>query len=332
MFKRLFSLMAPEADNNAGGGVTRDAAISFLSDFGHDPKSWEGKDDKVVLETHGRYVAGISKHAPKPDSGNNGAWYDTFKNPDVKEWVKAYDKAYPDTEAMATKAWNLEKFVGADKAGRGVVIPKPDAKPEEWRAFYAKLGVPEKPEGYTIPKEFEKDPMVAKFREHAHKSGYPPMIFDSALGFVASEIKTMNETAAKEFEQRSAKEFEDTMKSWGRDSDAKQEAGRRAAAMFIPHENKEQLQEVLTRMEGALGTAFTLNFWAKIGESFTEHGFVGGDAGDSGAMTPAGARLRINELKADKEWVKKYSSGDVEAKELWDKLHKIAYTVAPAKT
>lgn len=117
-----------------------------------------------------------------PVGGTPPAWYDGFKNPEVKEWIGGQANAYPDPEAVATKALNLERFISAEKSGRGVVMPKADAKPEEWAEFYKKVGgVPEKPDDYKMSAnikpevltQMEADPMVKAFREHAHKSGTP---------------------------------------------------------------------------------------------------------------------------------------------------------------
>ena len=110
--------------------------------------------------------------------GASGAWYDSFQDVGVKDWLKSYNDAYPNPEAVAQKAYNLERFVGAEKSGRGVITPKKDAPAQEWQEFYRKVGgVPEKPDGYKLPEEFASDAMAANFREYAHKNAMPPMFF-----------------------------------------------------------------------------------------------------------------------------------------------------------
>ena len=81
---------------------------------------------------------GTPPQGTPPASG--GAWYDSFKDPETKEWLKAYGTAYPDPESVARKALNLEKFVGSEKSGRGIVMPKPEDDPKVWRDFFAKVG------------------------------------------------------------------------------------------------------------------------------------------------------------------------------------------------
>src|SRR5690606_12217572 len=44
----------------------------------------------------------------------------------------------------------LERLLGADKAGRGLVLPKGPEDVEGWRAVHARLGCPEAPEAYEL--------------------------------------------------------------------------------------------------------------------------------------------------------------------------------------
>lgn len=263
--------------------------------------------------------------------GGSGVWYDSFKDPEVKDWLKAYAGAYPDPEAVARKALHLEKFVGADKAGRGIIAPKPDAKPEEWQAFYRKVsGVPEKLEGwdgYKAPDLLAKDPVAGKFKEFAHKIGLPPMYFEATMGFVAEQMQTTIGQQTKDFEARGEKDMQELRAEWkGQEYDANTELGRRAAKAFVPHANPKELEDTLTRIEGAIGTKAMMKMFAAVGKSIGEHGFVSGEQPvNSGGMTPEGARMKILELQRDQEWSKKFVAGDVDAKTEWERLHKIGY-------
>lgn len=257
-------------------------------------------------------------------------WYNSFQDAEVKGWLSSYGDAYPNPESLALKAWNLEKFVGAEKAGRGVVLPKSDAPADEWRNIFSKMGVPEKADGYTIPETSADDPIMASFREYAHSAKMPPVLFNDVIDWYNKEIvakaQDSDQRQQSEWERQAESELNEVRQEWGQDYDKKTELGRRAARQFIPHESAEQLEEILLKIEGALGTGFTMRFWANIGEAVGEHGFVGGDAGHiGGGMTPEGARLRIEQLKADKAWGEKFLAGDADAKAEWARLHKIGY-------
>lgn len=269
-------------------------------------------------------------------SAAGGAWYDSFQDQGAKDWLKSYGDAYPNPEAVAIKALNLEKFVGAEKAGRGVIAPKPDAKPEEWQEFYKKVGgVPPDPTGYKLPATLKPeiatalkdDPMVAAFREHAHKIGMPQMHFESALEWYVNQGTTSEEAEIANLSAAAEKDMSDLRQEWrGVEYDKNIEMGRRAAKEFIPHESESELQETLLKMEGALGTKQLLKLWASIGSAMGEHKFEGGEGhGAVGSMTPEMARIRIAALKQDSGFSAKLGSGDAESRAEWDKLHKIAY-------
>jgi hypothetical protein len=111
--------------------------------------------------------------ARRPAPAANGAWYDGFENAEVKTWTAA--KGFKDPAAVAESAYNLEKLIGFDKAGRTLVVPKDDATPDEMRAFHAKLGVPETPDGYKLPLPETADPkLAATLQGWMHKAGVTP--------------------------------------------------------------------------------------------------------------------------------------------------------------
>jgi hypothetical protein len=261
------------------------------------------------------------------------AWYDSFKDAETKEWLKAYNNAYPDPEAVAMKARNLEKFIGAEKAGRGVIVPKPDAKPEEWRAFYAKVGgVPEKAEGYALPTtldakvkaELEKDPVFAAFQKHAHEVGMPQQFFQNSIQWFAKQMADAENGKLDQFEKTTAAEHEALKTEWGKDYDQNIEQARRAVKAFIPHEDAKELESVVSRIEGALGTAATFKLFQNIGKSLGEDAFVaGGGTGGMGGMTVEGAKLRISQLRQDPAWVSRWSNGGADERAEFDRLTKI---------
>lgn len=325
MHKQKWYLCAPEGDGGSGGSGTPSIPPA---DGGATPPSGG---------TPPTPPAGGTPPAPP-----TGEWYDSFQDPNVKEWVKAYGPAYKTPEAMALKAYNLEKFVGAEKAGRGIIVPKSDASPEEWKAFYAKVGsVPAEATGYVIPKDFESDPLMGKFREFAHKEGIPPKFFDAMMSFYSKDIAgaavAQQQARDSELSAASEKDIRDLQVEWqGKDNngapiyDKNVELGRRAAKEFVPHTNEKELSDFLLGMEVVMGTKNMLKFWANVGGSIGEHGSHGGGEGGDGGdpnrpSTPEGARLRIAELKRDQEWAKKFTSGDVDARRVWDQLHKIAH-------
>lgn len=308
--------------------VQPEEARTFLADFGHSPEALKTMPDPDVVKLHETVRNAATKHVTVDP---NKPWYEQFKDPQVKEWLSAYKGAYPNAEAVALKALNLEKFVGAEKAGRGLVVPKPDAKPEEWQAFWRKVGAPEKPDQYKLPDDLKDNPGLIALRDHAHKLGVPAQLFEGITGFLVEQIKATDGNDDAEFEQRAEKDLQELRAEWrGAEFDRRSELGRRAAASFVPHKDKAELEQILTRMEGAVGTKAMMKMFAKIGEAIGEHGFVEGDTPTpDGGMTPAQAKLRIETLRKDKEFGKKLLDKNTDAMDEWNKLHKIAFGRAP---
>lgn len=233
--------------------------------------------------------------------------------------------------AALNAAYNMEKLIGFEKAGRTVALPKDDATPEERAAFFQKLGAPEKADGYKLPEALANDPMAQKYRDIAHKAGMLPQQFEQSLAFVTAEAQALQQQQDQQRSVQSEQDMTAIRGEWGAAYDQNMELAKRAAAQFIPAKDTAERQAVLAKIEDALGTAQFLKFFAKIGEGLGEHKVhSNGDPGHMGAMTPAAARARIEALKSDKEWSAAYLKGDAGKKTEMAQLIQWAYPAGAA--
>lgn len=114
---------------------------------------------------------------------------------------------------------NLEKTLSKDK----VPLPGKDATDADLDAFYAKVGRPEKPDGYGFkrPDDLDAsmwdDKRVADFSNLAHKLGLTPR---QAQGIIDHELVTAR-AMAKAAADRPAETVALLRKEWGADADAK---------------------------------------------------------------------------------------------------------------
>src|SRR5688572_23977637 len=97
-------------------------------------------------------AAAAAPAASSVAAANNASWADGL-DADTKGWVtgKGFDKL----DATAALPELIKGYRGAEKtlgvpADQILRLPGKDAKPEDWRGVYTKLGLPEKPEGYEI--------------------------------------------------------------------------------------------------------------------------------------------------------------------------------------
>ena len=117
---------------------------------------------------------------------------------EAKKW--AGEDGSIDLNKIADGYRNLESH-----ASKSLKVPGEDATPEDWNAFYSKLGRPEKADGYelqlnreAIPEDFPYDEQAAiEFRNWAHEAGLTPKqaqaLHDKFIGHQAGSFKAMME-------------------------------------------------------------------------------------------------------------------------------------------
>lgn len=189
---------------------------------------------------------------------------------------------------------NLEKLVGADRAGRTVVLPKDDNDAEGLKAFRAKLGVPESADGYQVPEAFKDDPLIGGFAQQAHALGISAKQFDAVLAWATGAADEQQKAAEAAAKADSEKQLNELRTKWGNDFDKNSEFARR----FLRSSgvSDEQMQAI----EGAIGTRAMLELFHGWGAKTSEAGFGGGaeGGGGSGFTTRASVQKQVNELRA----------------------------------
>jgi hypothetical protein len=248
----------------------------------------------------------------------NAPFYDGFKDANLKAW--AANKGFESPEVALSSYHSLEKLMGHDRAGRTVVLPGDDATPEERAAFVSKLGRPDKPDGYEMPKEGD-EAFMNWAKETFHEIGLPAK---QAKALVDKWQEHVGKSVADGQQRTQAQVAADTAKlrqEWGAAFDDKIKAVDSAVAQFGLDTDS------LTALRNAWGPYKAMTFFEKIGAGMGDGEYISGNASRSfnGAMTPTQAQGRITELRADKGFVAKYVSGDASARDEMARLHKWAY-------
>ena len=214
------------------------------------------------------------------------------------------DKAATYEPVLTAKGWkspadvlegyaNLEKLVGADK----IALPGKDAKPEDWDAFYAKAGRPEKADGYqfTKPEGFEgyDDAFAGTFREVAHKAGLLPQ---QAAALHDWWVEQSKGTIAKAQETLAASEAAlntEIAQTWGDKKDERLELAKREAAA------RGVKPETVAALVKAVGNFQALDILADLGAGRKEGTIVGGGGS---MLTQEAAQAEIRRLEGDREF------------------------------
>ncbi len=265
--------------------------------------------------------AGDSAAAGGVSSAPSAPFYESFKSPDLKAW--AANKGFENPEVAMSSYLNLEKLMGHDRAGRTVVVPGDDATPEERAAFMAKLGRPDKPDGYEMPKDGDPD-FSAWAKNVFHEIGLPAKQAKALVEKWGEYMGQRGDAMKQEGQGRISAETDRLRKEWGAAFDDKVKIVDRAASQFGLD------AESLTALRDSWGPYKAMTFFEKIGSSLGNSEYISGDGAKSfnGAMTPAQANGRIKELRGDQGFVAKYVSGDANARAEMERLHKFAYPEA----
>jgi hypothetical protein len=221
---------------------------------------------------------------------------------DDRDWLaKAGHKELP---KVIKSTRHLERLLGADKAGRGLVLPAegPDADPAGWSAVYERLGRPADAAAYGLDKLEGADPAFAGEAAAAfHKAGLNPAQAGALAEWWQGKAAQGQAAADAAFQAQGEADLAELRQAWGATFDARAEAGRRAARQF------GFSAEELGKIERAIGTKGLLERMATIGAALGEDGGVpSAAAAHAGAGSPAAARAEIETLKADREFLAAY--------------------------
>jgi hypothetical protein len=212
----------------------------------------------MTLETDGSVQAGNpdgSTAAGTATGSGAGAatdWTSGLQIEDNRKTVAAKGWKDPDTAIGSYR--ELERYA-TDLKSKALVPPKDDASPDDWNAFWSKLGRPEKPEAYEfklpegLPDNLPYDGKTAtEFKVWAHEAGLTPKqaqaVHDKYVGKLASTL-----TAKAEADSKAANDAHETLlKEWGDGYKRKQELANRAIRQLGGDELVGELKSI-----GALG-------------------------------------------------------------------------------
>jgi hypothetical protein len=269
---------------------------------------------------------------PNPDPNPN-----PNPNPNPAPWHAGVDAEHlglwqnkgwkvDDPKALATELTKsyqqLERHFGTppDQLLR---MPKPDAKPEDIKAFWARLGAPAEAKDYDFSgiKDAAGQPIAAPLADALRAAALDAHLpKDAAAAIAASVVKHLDDAKAADGAVRTAKiaaEKAQLVKDWGVNFDFNHlkamEGARRLG--ITP--------EAVQNLEKEIGYKATMEAMRKIGAGTSEDIFVDRGAGGQGGpvTTREGAMARKAELFADKAWTTRLNAGDVKAIEEWKSLN-----------
>lgn len=260
-------------------------------------------------------------------------WYEGLPTEDVAHaQVRGWDKLPVDqVAAEAVKAHRNAEGLLRGPANETFRIPA-NAKPEELAPVFSRLGVPEKPEDYSVDGlGFETPEMTTKFADTVRKTAFENHIPKQAAETFAKNIWGLLDAEgaaeAKQLADNLAAEQAKLNTAWGTQKDANMAAVQTAVKAFLPP--GADSTAILKSLEATAGFANTLQFLHQVGVKMGEDSLVtGGGSTAASTLTPQSieqAWTRRQEMIHDTEFSKKLEAGDPAAKREWDDvIHRIA--------
>lgn len=259
-------------------------------------------------------------------TGNSGTpppdqlWYSGIADEATRNWVEA--KGFKDPSSVAQSAYNLEKLIGHDRAGNTLVIPGEDATPEQIAEYRTKLGVPATPDDYKLPiPEGQSDTFAKEAANWMHEAGIPAKQAEQLAAKWNDYAAGVHAQTEQQFNARAEQESAALKQEWGAAYDQNVEIARRAAQQFMGGDKAK-----IDAIERAIGTGETFKLLNAIGKGLGEHKLASDtDGGQFGAMTPAQAKSRIEQLRSNREYTAAYLNGDMAKQSEMAQLHQWAY-------
>lgn len=256
--------------------------------------------------------------APAAATASTGLDWLTGASEEVTTYVQ--NKGWKAPTDLLTSYQQLEKHMGTP-AERLLRLPDFDkAEKTEMDQFYNKLGRPAEPKGYDLP---VPEGMPTDFAEAAkvkmHELGLTAKQARELAAWNNEMGATMAAKQKETYEATIAQQNAELKTEWGAAYDQEMGAAKNAAKVLGIK------PEQIDALEGSLGFANLMKMMSNIGKRIGEDKFVDGGAGSNGAMTPAGAKARIQQLQGDKDWTAKYLSGNVQARAEMERLMQFAY-------
>lgn len=253
--------------------------------------------------------------APAPTDWTSGL------NDEFKGYVQT--KGFKDPSMVLDSYKNLEKLMGAPRE-RLMTIPEKEDDTAGWDGIYNRLGRPATAADY----KFEVDPNAvtpeaAEFlRGEFHKLGLSKRQGEQLMTKYGEHFASEVTKSQEQLQATLTSQQNSLKKEWGAAHEQNLQTAKSAAIAFKLDAGK------IDALEAALGYDGVMKLLHDFGTKIGPHQFVGGEKGTggfNGPLTPAAAQSQISALRGDPEFVKKYTSGDAEARAKMERLHVMAY-------
>ena len=234
-----------------------------------------------------------------------GGWIEGVQDPATKAWAEAKGLQNGSFENVLGSYHNLEKMVGADRAGRTITLLGDDASPEERDAYFNKLGRPESAAQYSValPEGVTDDTRLNMMRNKAHELGISDAQFsglaEADAAYISATVQGVSDKAVI-----SAADAEAQLRTeWGAAFDLK------VAGIDVAAHKLGMSDDQLNGLREAMGPVDAMKFVDNLNTKIGDHSFDEGEKIIPGHKTPGQAREELDNLSLNKEFMDAWMDG-----------------------
>ena len=227
------------------------------------------------------------------------SWLDGVQDPATKAWAEAKGLQNGSFENVLGSYHNLEKMVGADRAGRTVTMLGDDATPEEKATFYNKLGRPEVADQYSLklPEDMTDDTRLVMMRNKAHEIGITDAQFSALAEADAAYIDATSQGLKDKATVNAADAEKQLRTEWGAAFELK------VAQIDVVAHKLGLTDDQLTGLREAMGPVDAMKFVDGLNTKMGDHDFDEGEKIIPGHKTPEQAKEELDQLTMNKEFM-----------------------------
>lgn len=257
--------------------------------------------------------------------GNDGGNSNAFLSQLPEEYrTNPSLQSFKDLPSLVKSYVHAQSMVGADK----VVIPKADAKPEDWGQVYDKLGRPKVPDEYNLtdienlPEAYKKEGDNKAFKAYAHSLGLNNTQANNLYQFLQNIAVEHLTTTEQNNKQALEAATETAKKEWGKNFDVEVARAKAAVKQFGGDEFAKYIDE-----SGLGNDPRFLKFAHNVAKAMSEDSAFFGRAANQGfASGPEHAKAEIAKLQTDSAFMQAYIGGEKAAVDRMSSLMATAYS------
>jgi hypothetical protein len=238
--------------------------------------------------------------------------------------------SFKDVGSLAKSYIHANSLIGAEKIAK----PLPSWQQAQWDAFWSQVGRPETHDKYAIdPKIIPEgitvdDAKMAKTKEMLYAAGLTNAQANKVLGHYFNSLGETSKELTNKQEAARQQAVDALTKEWGAELSSNMDIARAVIQKFATPELTALLEDSKWGDNPAM-----VKFFHKVGLAMMEDRAGSGE----GALILSDSTSAVNELKTlkgDQDFLNvllnRQHPGHKEAKERWDRLHKIAHPDKPS--